>query len=243
MRLRLMLCVLVIALVSTRSRMGNTAFFSSMVIAGLIGLALSRHATRGTVALLVSLIAIDLFIVGSWFGVEKLAQRLEQTTLERRIEPHGEESVEQRSEAARYGLNIVGDYPAFGTGPGSWYAAFPRYRGADLQPFFDEAHNDYVQFLAENGLVGFGLLSAIALWSIGVALKAQYQRRDPLMRGLAFASIMGITAILIHASVDFNLQIPSNAIMFIVLFAFGWIALYLDRRPPPAEVASSPQPP
>ena len=232
MRLRLMLCVLVIALVSTRSRMGNTAFFSSLMIAGVIGLALSRHATRGTVVLLVSLIAIDLFIVGSWFGVEKLAQRIEQTTLERRAQPTGEESVEQRSEPAKYGLNIVADYPAFGTGPGSWYAAFPRYRSGDLVSFFDEAHNDYVQFLAENGVIGMALLAAIVIWSFIVALRAQYQRRDPLMRGLAFASIMGTIAILIHSSVDFNLQIPSNAMLFMVLLAFAWIALHLDRRPP-----------
>jgi len=44
------------------------------------------------VILLVSLVAIDLFIVGSWFGVEKLAQRIEQTTVadvEEREEPAG----------------------------------------------------------------------------------------------------------------------------------------------------------
>lgn len=82
MILRLILCVLVIALTTTHSRMGNSAFFSSLLIAGGIGIVLSRHATRNTVILLASLIAIDLFIVGSWFGVEKLAQRLEQTTVE-----------------------------------------------------------------------------------------------------------------------------------------------------------------
>ena len=41
----------------------------------LIGIALSRHATRNTVVLLASLVVIDLVLVGSWFGVEKLAQR------------------------------------------------------------------------------------------------------------------------------------------------------------------------
>ncbi len=234
MRLRLVLCVLVIALVSTRSRMGNTAFFSSLIVAGLIGLVLSRHATRSTVVLLLSLIAIDLFIVGSWFGVEKLAQRIEQTTVERRAGPGGEESLEQRSEPAKYGLEMAADYPAFGTGPGSWYVAFPRYRSGDILPFYDEAHNDYVQFLAENGAIGMTLLASIVIWSFIVALRAQYTRRDPLMRGLAFAGIMGIIAILIHSSVDFNLRIPSNAMLFMVLLSFAWIAMYLDRRPSPS---------
>src|SRR6185312_9881514 len=93
MMLRLSLCILVIALTTTHSRMGNTAFFSSLLVAGGVGIALSRQATRNTVILLASLIAIDLFIVGSWFGVEKLAQRLEQMTAQ---------DVEQREEPSAY---------------------------------------------------------------------------------------------------------------------------------------------
>ena len=69
MILRLALCILVIALTTTHSRMGNTAFFASLLISGVTGILLSRYATRNTVILLASLIAIDLFIVGSWFGL------------------------------------------------------------------------------------------------------------------------------------------------------------------------------
>jgi hypothetical protein len=50
------------------------------------------------------------------------------------------------------------------------------------------------------------------------------------MRGMAFACVMGVTAILIHSWVDFNLQIPSNAVYFMVLAALGWISLYHDRQ-------------
>ena len=231
MRLRLILCVMVIALVATHSRMGNTAFFSSIVVAGLMGIALSRNATRGTVVLLVSLIVIDVFIVGSWFGLEKLANRIEQTTF---LQQSNEttESVETRAEPVKYGIDLITDYPLFGAGPGSWYVVFPRYRGGDLSNFFDYAHNDYVQFVAESGMVGLGLLGMIVVWSLAVAMRAQFVRRDPMMRGLSFASLMGITAILIHSSVDFNLQIPSNAMLFMVLLAFAWISLHLDRRNP-----------
>ena len=221
-RLRLYLSVMVIALVSTHSRMGNTAFFSSLLIAGAIGLAMSRHATRSTVILLVSLIAIDLFIVGSWFGVEKLAQRLEQTTLQ---------DVEERQDPSQFALQQIRHYPVFGSGAGSFYTVFPRYRGAGVAAYFEYAHNDYAQLTAENGLIGIALLGAIVVVSLLVALRAQWQRRDPLMRGMAFASIMGVTAILIHSSVDFNLQIPANAMMFVVLLALAWIALHLERNP------------
>jgi O-antigen ligase len=138
--------------------------------------------------------------------------------------------VETRAEPARYGTGLIKDYPLVGAGPGSWYIVFPRYRGSDLANFFDYAHNDYVQFLAESGAIGAALLGAIVAWSLGVALLAQFRRRDPLMRGISFAAIMGIASLLIHSSVDYNLQIPANAMLFMVLLAFAWISLFLDTR-------------
>jgi len=221
MILRLSLCILVIALTTTHSRMGNTAFFVSLLAAGGIGIVLSRHAPRNTVLLLASLVAIDLFIVGSWFGVEKLAQRLEQTTAQ---------DVHVREEPAAYTMPLIRDYALFGSGPGSFHVAFPRYRPAVVANFFDYTHNDYAQFAAESGVVGFLVLAAFVALSLGAALAAQWRRRDPLMRGMSFACIMGVTAILIHSWVDFNLQIPANATLFMVMLALGWISLSLDRR-------------
>jgi len=221
MVLRLSLCILVIALTTTHSRMGNTAFFSALLIAGVIGIVLSRHATRNTVILLVSLVVIDLAIVGSWFGVEKLAQRFEQTTME---------DVQIREEPGLHTLGIIKDYPVFGAGPGTFYTTFPRYRPESITNFFDFAHNDYAQFAAETGLIGLGLMGLFVAMTLATALMAQWQRRDPLMRGMSFACIMGVTPILIHSWVDFNLQIPANAVYFMVLLALGWISLHLDRH-------------
>ncbi len=221
MVLRLALCVLVIALTTTHSRMGNTAFFSSLLIAGLVGIALSRHATRNTVVLLVSLVAIDLFIVGSWFGVEKLAKRIEQTTMA---------EVQVREEPLAYTIPLIKDYGLLGAGPGTFYITFPQYRPETVVNFYDYAHNDYIQFAAESGVIGLGILAALVVLTLGVALTAQWQRRDPLMRGMSFACIMGVSALLIHSAVDFNLQIPANAVYFMVLLALGWLSLYLDRR-------------
>ncbi len=221
MLLRLSLCILVIALTTTHSRMGNTAFFSSLLIAGVIGIALSRYATRNTVLLLTSLVVLDLLIVGSWFGVEKLAQRLEATTVQ---------EVSEREDPAAYTLPLIKDFPLFGTGAGSFYVAFPKYRPDKVGSFFDYTHNDYAQIAAETGVVGLGLLGLVVAMSLAVALRAQWVRRDPLMRGISFACVMGVTSLLIHSWVDFNLQIPANAVYFMVLLAFGWISLFLDRR-------------
>ena len=219
-RIRLSLVMMVIALVLTHSRMGNTAFFVSLFFAGVVGIVFSKHATRSVVVLLVSLILIDLLIVGQWFGFEKVKNRLEQTS----------EISENRDEVYDYALKQWEDYRLTGAGLGSFYAVFPQYRGVDVVGYNREAHNDYLQFATETGAIGLVLLGLITLLSLFAALLAQYRRHDPLMRGLSFAAIMGITAILIHSSVDFNLQIPANAATFVVLLALGWISLSMSNR-------------
>ena len=214
LRLRLYLAMMVIALVLTHSRMGNTSFFVSLMIAGGLGLILSKHATRGTVILLISLIAIDVFIVGAWFGLEKVVERIEETRLVK----------ETRDEVDIYVYQQWKDYKWTGSGLGSFYSVFPKYRKEDVDGFYDHTHNDYLEFASDTGVIGAVLLGSIVAMSIYAALVAQYRRRDPLMRGISFAAIMSICAMLIHATVDFNLQIPANAATFMLILSMAWIS-------------------
>lgn len=216
MLLRLALIVMVIALVLTQSRMGNTSFFASMLITGAIGLLLARRATRSMVILLVSLIVLDIFIVGAYFGVQRVLDRIEQTTMQ----------TEDRDEIATDTLTMAKDFPVFGSGLGSFHVVFPHYSRQDLGALFTHAHNDYLQFAAETGVIGSVLLGALALLSLRTALLAQARRRDPLMRGISFGAIMSIIALGMHSAVDFNLQIPANAMTFMLVLAFAWISLY-----------------
>lgn len=231
--LRLMLAIMVIALVLTRSRMGNTAFFASMMVAGLLSLIMfraqtgsvremfSKRETRSTVILLSSLMVIDLFIVGAWFGVEKVVARIEQSSMSHDAD---------RIDVSRSTLNLLKDYPIVGSGGGSFHAVYPRYRPETVVSYYDHAHEDYLELAADTGLVGLGLVGTLVLLSLWASLTALYRRRDPLLRGMAFASIMGTIALLIHSSVDFNLQIPANASLFMVILALAWLSLYLDRQ-------------
>lgn len=225
--LRIFLIVMVVGLVMTRSRMGNTAFFAALVAAGVIALLLSRYANRSTVILIVSLIVMDIFIIGAWFGVEKTVQRIEQTT---------RQDVEERIDPSAEALAIYRDFPVFGSGAGTFSTAFSRYRSQDILPFYDFVHNDYVQFLTDTGIVGLAIIGLFVLMPLIVAILAQARRRDPLARGMGFAVVMGVTAIGIHSTVDFNLQIPANAFVFMILLAFGWLSLHLGR---PERAASA----
>lgn len=219
-RVRIGLVIMVAALVMTHSRMGNTAFFASMTIAGVIALILSKRASRATVILLTSLIIIDLVVVGTFFGVEKVINRIENTTL----------GTIKRDEVNEFALPLFQDNMMTGTGAGSFYGVFPEYRQEEIGTlYFDHTHNDYLQFAIEFGLIGFiPLLLMLALTFI-VALRAQWQRSDSLMRGLSFTALMAIIAFGIHSTVDFNLQIPANAATFMVILALGWISMYFKE--------------
>ncbi len=220
-RIRISLVIMVAALVMTHSRMGNTAFFASMTIAGVIALLMGRFATRKLVILLTSLLIIDIVVVGTFFGVEKVIDRIENTTMDKQV----------RDEVNVYTIEMITQSPLTGNGAGTFYSSFPEFRDADVGGrFFQYAHNDYLQFAFELGLIGFAPLLLMLLLTAYTALKAQRVRKDPLMKGLSFSCIMAMIAFGIHSTVDFNLQIPANAATFMVLLALGWISLHFKEE-------------
>ena len=221
-RLRITLALMVIALVMSHSRMGNTAFFTSLSVMGIVYLLIVKKPPRSIIFLFVSLIVIDVFIVGAWFGIDKVVQRLEKTSA----------SSESRDEVVRDTLSMIRDYPLVGTGGGTYEISFLRYKGRDIRIYYHHAHNDYLEFLAEYGVVGMSFLVLLVTSCLVSALYALRKRNHTLLKGMAFASSMGIIAILIHSTVDFNLQIPANAALFVALLAIGQICLYLKRNSP-----------
>ena len=220
-RLRLILLTLCIALVMTHSRMGNTAFFSSLLIAGGLFLALSRHAPRAVSIFLISLMLLDIFVVGSVFGFRKLADRIEQTTI--------------ANEASRVDvyddtLAMTADFRISGIGSGNFFTAFPAYKVNGPTYYIDHVHNDYLEFLLELGVIGAAPLALLLLLSLWITVTNLRRRHSRLMLGMSFASLMGVISILIHSSVDFNLQVPANAALFTTLIALPFICRQLSHR-------------
>jgi len=232
MRLRMMLVVMVIALVLTRSRMGNAAFFSAMMVVGFLAIALARKTAPHTIALIASLVIIDVLVVGTWVGLEKVVERIQDT--EMTVAAGGKsESVEARTEAARTALAMVQDFPLTGTGGGSFYNVFLSYRTPQFgYSYVDHAHNDFVEIATDYGLLGLAILGALVALSLWTVLLVLARRKSNLPRGIAFGVAMSMVALLVHSMVDFNLQIPANALTMVVIIAMGWITHTL---PSPSE--------
>lgn len=230
MRLRLLLIVMVIGLVLTRSRMGNSAFFAALLIVGLVAIVLARKTAPKTVMLIASLIVIDVLVIGTWVGLEKVVERVQDTEV--MIADGGRsESIEARSWAARTALSVVADYPLVGTGGGSFYNMFLSYRtGEFANGFWDHAHNDFVEIATDFGLLGLGFLGLLVALSLWTVIKVMARRKSALPWGIAFGVAMSVVALLVHSSVDFNLQIPANALTMVMILAMGWVTYTLPSN-------------
>lgn len=214
--LRIALALMVIAIVLSRSRMGNTAFFVALTITGIIAYKVMKYKSKSLMWLIISLLVIDTFILGAYFGLDKVKQRIEQTSMQ----------TEQRDEVNVYSLDLVRVFPLTGTGGGSFYSTFPLVQGKDIKAFYDHAHNDYIQFSTEYGLPATIWMGILVLYSLIISINAMVTRNSRFLRGVGFGTTMAIIGMLIHISVDFNLQAPANTAFFHVILALAWVANY-----------------
>jgi O-antigen ligase len=110
--------------------------------------------------------------------------------------------------------------PIFGVGLGAFGTAFPIYTRSDGSIRVPQAHNDYLQILADGGIVG-GIIAAWFIVLVFRAVRRGVRSTDPLLSGLALGSGASIFSILVHSIFDINLQVPSNALLFLVFAAIA----------------------
>lgn len=206
MLVRLSLIIMVIALVMTRSRMGNSALFISTFVVGIIALVFYKHRPPRLTWLLASLFVVDIILLGSFFGVEKVQERLAQTHL----------TSDTRHLVVEWSLPMIKDFLFTGSGLGSFYMIFPGYTQHAIG-FYDHAHNEYVQFTAEVGLPATLLLGFSLLWAMMLAISVIRHRQSRTCKGAALGSLIAMVAMLLHISVDFNLQAPANTVTFLTI--------------------------
>ena len=111
---------------------------------------------------------------------------------------------------------MIRDNWVTGVGLGAYPTAYPIYSTRDRMAPVSQAHNDYLQILADGGIFG----AIIALWFIFLVARDTLRASrhgNPLMAATALGCASGLFALMVHSLFDFNLQIPSNALLFLVL--------------------------
>ncbi|MBD3415360.1 MAG: hypothetical protein GF421_13145, partial [Candidatus Aminicenantes bacterium] len=115
------------------------------------------------------------------------------------------------------------DYPLFGTGLGTFALVYPAYEDIGLYGFLRHAHNDYLEYFSELGLIGFGLLAGALLFMVICSFLRFRKERNPWVKGLSMGCFVALAVIAVHSFSDFNLHIPANMILFTVIVSLCWV--------------------
>jgi len=119
-----------------------------------------------------------------------------------------------------------------GFGFGAYEDALPRFKTVAGDFRVERAENDYLEHLADSGAVGAVFLASLMSFLLLSGLRAVQAEAHGSRRGLRAGSLAGGVALGVHSSFDFNLHIPSNALLFVAL------AVLVPRPPSAASVAS-----
>jgi O-antigen ligase len=114
-------------------------------------------------------------------------------------------------------LQMFRERPALGWGQGTFAEVYPRFRSFYTDSVVNAAHNDFLQVLTETGIVGFGIMIWFLVITLRNALRKSPRWTSNLNGRIAVAALLGISGILVHSLVDFNMQVPANAALFYCL--------------------------
>ena len=163
----------------------------------------SKYVFLGGMVVLGALLAV------SWIGVQKVLERFSTNSA---IEVTSGKRASMRHDTWR----IFRDHPVLGTGLGTLQMVFPPYESMYDGKIVNHTHNDYLEALAETGILG-GLCCA---WFLVILFVESFKGLGGL--GSSFNSAMnlsglvGCCGLLVHSLFDFNLHIPANGLLFFV---------------------------
>lgn len=213
------------------AKLRNLAAAAAAVMVGTIFLSGSRG---GMIAIVVELVILCFFFVKQkrgvrhaiglglfavivaglliWIGGSDLSQRIASVGTSR-----PELSADIRMNINRDGWHMFLRRPVLGWGLGTFPTIYPEFRSFYTNFFVNEAHNDYLQMLVEMGLLGFATMVWFVVTLYRNAIKKIGNWSTEINGAVALACMVGLSGILVHSAVDFNLQIPGNAALFYVL--------------------------
>jgi O-antigen ligase len=133
-------------------------------------------------------------------------------------------------------LDVIQANLPFGAGLGAFGVAYTPHDTMSGLGRVEQAHNDYLQVLADAGLVGL-IIGAFFLARLFMLGKAAVSIRNNYRQGIAFGALAGIFAILVHSIFDFVLHTTAVSILFVTLIAM----LVASRRSYTDDVEDIPQ--
>ena len=160
-----------------------------------------------------------IIIISFYFGINATLERFSLDSL----------LHEERPTFWTHSLKIISDYPLMGTGLGTFGALTPILERESVPRAIVHAHNDYLEYLSELGLIGFLLFFGGIFYIVVVSFITWRKRRHREVKGLALGGVISLICILTHSLTDFNLQIPANMVLFSVVLPLTLVTAFYMR--------------
>jgi O-antigen ligase len=203
--------LVLLAIVYSLSRMGFLAALSALFTVGALA-AWPRLRSRAWRWSSLGAIGVMIALIFAFFPPNQLIERFADISSAEKI------SADTRLALWRETIPLVSEYRFLGCGLGGFESVFLKHQAVATNFRVEFAHNDYLQYLAELGLVGFSILAAILVGLLVQTLRGAVGFGNESSRLLLIACAGGFVAILLHSVVDFNMYIPANAM------TLAWIA-------------------
>jgi O-antigen ligase len=195
----------IVALLLSASRGGIISLGVQLVVLFLL---LRVRQTRRRNVIAGGIVVLCAVMMVSWIGIQQILNRFSPQ--------HMEVTVGKRTAMRHDTWRLFLAHPIVGTGLGTFEMVFPPYDSLYDGKVVNHAHNDYLETLAETGLVG-GLCCALFLGVILVnSMKGLAEPGSSFAAVLNLSGLIGCVGLLVHSLVDFNLHIPANAVLFFV---------------------------
>nr|AAP58532.1 hypothetical protein [uncultured Acidobacteriota bacterium] len=204
--------VMATALVWSMSRSGMVSLACALGCFGWLVKRRASLAAAGRTLLLTTLGAV-LIVSLSWRGTGRVLRWFADTR-----------DLLSRRAAWQDGWRLAGDFPLTGTGLNTYGDAMLFYQQQVLENWMSHAHNDYLQLLAEGGLlVCAPAIASAVLLALALRRSVGDARRDgdPRDYWIRAGAAVGLGAMCVQETVEFSLQIPANALLFATLAAMA----------------------
>lgn len=213
--------VMALSLVLTMSRSGVGALAFSILLAGSFVMRKSGAVTARFAG--IAYLIVLVVVVAGGAGFQTLTKRFEHTTWKQ---------VNERVGAWSDAVDVAKRFPLVGTGLNTYGTAMLLYQRHDKARHYAEAHNDYLQLLAEGGaLLAIPVVLCVGLFTRDVLCRFR-EDRGSAVYWIRAGAVIGLIAIGLQSAVDFSLQMPANAALFAVVCG---VALHKS----PSRMASS----
>jgi hypothetical protein len=201
-------CLMTLAVLLSASRSGLIGLMTALLVSTLLSRGARNAAVRRWSGLQLALLAL---VILSFANYDVLLRRVEESVA-RTQEGRG------RTAVWRDTLRMIGDFPASGTGAGTYDTAIDAYQTAEPGYTIGQAHNHYLQVIAEGGVL-VGLPVALAGIAFAGLLARRLRAADAGDYFVKAGAAAGLAGVLVQSVWETGLTMPANAALCAVLAA------------------------